>query len=82
MFGVQRGAGQHTVQNLLYEDGRVTAVAWTTGNMCMQLGRTGPESQQRWRFNTEICSGLTKVEGEKWLRLKVEKISQLLQYAL
>lgn len=29
-----------------------------------------PQSQQRWGFSTDACSGLFKSKGGKWLRLK------------
>jgi len=39
--GVQRDADQQTAFSLFCEDGRATAAAWATGNMCVWFGKEG-----------------------------------------
>lgn len=40
-----RNADHQTAFSLLFQDGRARAAAWTTGNMCVQLGKEGQSSR-------------------------------------
>lgn len=87
--GVHRNADQQTAFSLLFQDGRASAAAWATGNVCVcswerrvKAHQVWPQGQQKWEFSTDICFGLRKSEGKKWLRLKVENKSQEMQSTL
>lgn len=85
--GVHRNADQQTAFSL-FQDGRASAAAWTTGKVCVQLGKEGQSSPglttepakvgiQHWYLFWTY-----KKWGQKWLRLKVENKSQELQSTL
>lgn len=42
--GVHRNADQQTAFSLRFQDGRASAAAWATGNVCVQLGKEGQSS--------------------------------------